>query len=117
MSEPGPVVVTGPDDPNDAPAPGDDLVAFRSAERSLWGRGVALRIELPAPWTDHVGVVGLVLADLDGKVREVFQAGEAALPAELAGGVSASLLPEGGRVTVEAPLPADFEALKAAAHL
>ena len=40
----------------------------------------------------------VVLADLDGKVREVFQAGEAALPAELAGGVSASLLPENGRV-------------------
>ena len=35
---------------------------------------------------------------LDGKVREVFQAGEAALPAELAGGISASLMPEGGRV-------------------
>ncbi len=66
MNEPGPVVVTGPDDPNDAPAPGDDLVAFRSADRGLWGRGVAMRIELPAPWSDHVGVVGRVLADLTG---------------------------------------------------
>jgi menaquinone-specific isochorismate synthase len=61
-----PVVVTEPDDRSDAPAPGDDLVAFRSADRGLWGRGVAVRIELPAPWTDHVGVVGRVLADLAG---------------------------------------------------
>ncbi|MBU6215988.1 MAG: isochorismate synthase [Acidobacteria bacterium] len=66
MSELGPVVVTGPDDPAAAPAPGDDLVAFRSPRRSLWGLGVALRIELPAPWTDHVGVVGRALADLAG---------------------------------------------------
>jgi len=64
VSELGPVVVTGPDDPAAAPAPGDDLVAFRSPRRSLWGLGVALRIELPAPWTDHVGVVGRALADL-----------------------------------------------------
>ena len=64
MSDPGTVVVTGPDDRGDTPAPGDDLVAFRSADRSLWGRGVALRIDLPAPWPDHVGIVTSTLAGL-----------------------------------------------------
>jgi two-component system, LuxR family, sensor kinase FixL len=40
----------------------------------------------------------VVLADPDGKVREIYQAGDDALPAELAEGISASLLPENGQV-------------------
>lgn len=40
----------------------------------------------------------VVLTDLQGRVREVYQAGEEALPAELAGGIGASLLPENGQV-------------------
>ena len=36
--------------------------AFRSPRRSLEGWGVAARIELPAPWTDHVGLVSEVLS-------------------------------------------------------
>lgn len=53
-----------PDRPDAAPQPGDDLVAFSSPRRRLWGTGTAQRIELPAPWPEHVGRVGEVLASL-----------------------------------------------------
>ncbi len=33
------------------------VTAFRSPRRELWGLGEAHRIELPAPWVDHVGLV------------------------------------------------------------
>ena len=60
------------------PGPGDgppswlpDVVAFSSPRRTLWGRGEALRIEVPAPWPDHVGRVAEVLASIaaDGPDR------------------------------------------------
>lgn len=49
--------------------PGDPLhhpsvSAFRSPRRELWGIGEALRIELPAPWTDHVERVAEQLAGI-----------------------------------------------------
>lgn len=54
---------TSPGDPVDElPPPGTDATAFISPRRSLWGTGVALRIELPAPWPDHVDVVADVLS-------------------------------------------------------
>ncbi len=43
------------------PLPGQQVTAFRSPRRELWGVGEALRIELPAPWPDHVGRVAEVL--------------------------------------------------------
>lgn len=44
-----------------APPAGAPITAFRSPRRELWGLGEALRIELPAPWPDHVGLVGEAL--------------------------------------------------------
>ena len=52
-------------DPGDPP-PGHPVVAFRSPRRSLWGHGEALRIDVAAPWPDHVGVVADTLAELCG---------------------------------------------------
>lgn len=46
------------------PPPGRDLSAFCSPRRELWGHGEALRIELPAPWPDHVRLVTEVLAGI-----------------------------------------------------
>jgi len=53
------------------PPPGADVVAFGSPRRSLWGTGEALRIELPAPWPDHVDRVAETLAAIadDDEVR------------------------------------------------
>ena len=39
------------------PPDGLDAVVFASPGRTLWGSGLALRIDLPAPWPDHVGIV------------------------------------------------------------
>lgn len=36
------------------PTAGAVLSAFHSPRRELWGTGVALRIDLPAPWPDHI---------------------------------------------------------------
>jgi menaquinone-specific isochorismate synthase len=47
-------------DPGDPPV-GLPLSAFRSPRRELWGLGEALRIDLPAPWPDHVGLVSETL--------------------------------------------------------
>lgn len=56
---------TTPGDPVDElPPPGTDATAFVSPRRSLWGTGVALRISLPAPWPDHVGVIAEVLSSI-----------------------------------------------------
>lgn len=48
------------------------LSAFRSPRRSLWGLGEALRIDLPAPWVEHVGLVGEALGAItvDGDSSE-----------------------------------------------
>lgn len=43
-------------DPGHPPV-GLQVSAFRSPRRELWGMGEALRIELPAPWPDHVARV------------------------------------------------------------
>jgi len=51
-------------DPGDPP-PGAPVTAFRSPRRELWGLDEALRIELPAPWPDHVGLVGEALAAIE----------------------------------------------------
>jgi menaquinone-specific isochorismate synthase len=48
-----------------APPAGARVTAFRSPRRELWGLGEALRIELPAPWPDHVGLVGEALAAIE----------------------------------------------------
>jgi menaquinone-specific isochorismate synthase len=58
-------------DPGD-PSPGTALTAFASPRRTLWGEGEALRIDLPAPWPDHVDRVAEALAaiDVDGTVGE-----------------------------------------------
>ncbi|UDY36010.1 isochorismate synthase [Dermatobacter hominis] len=57
-----PTARTEPGDPVDElPPPGVAAVAFSSPRRSLWGTGEALRIEVPAPWPDHVGVVAKAL--------------------------------------------------------
>ncbi len=57
-------------DPGEPP-PGSDAVAFMSPRRALWGTGTALRIEVPAPWVDHVGVVDEALAavEVEDEVR------------------------------------------------
>lgn len=56
---------TRPADADPAPpSPGAALSAFESPRRALWGSGVALRIDLPAPWPDHVEVVAAVLGSL-----------------------------------------------------
>lgn len=48
-------------DPGDPPAD-QPVSAFRSPRRELWGLGEALRIELPAPWPEHVERVAETLA-------------------------------------------------------
>lgn len=48
-----------------SPSPGESVTAFHSPRRELWGTGEALRIELPAPWTDHVHRVSEALAAID----------------------------------------------------
>jgi menaquinone-specific isochorismate synthase len=57
-------------DPGEPP-PGRSVTAFHSPRRELWGAGEALRIELPAPWSDHVGMVSEVLGSIptDDEVR------------------------------------------------
>ena len=57
-------------DPGD-PGVGRTVTAFRSPRRELRGVGEALRIELPAPWTDHIGRVTEVLRSIptDDEVR------------------------------------------------
>lgn len=42
-----------------------DVVAFGSPRRALWGVGEALRIDLPAPWPDHVDRVAAALGAID----------------------------------------------------
>jgi len=54
------------DTPGVTPRPGELLTAFTSPFRQLWGLGVAARIELPAPWVDHVDAVAEALAALVG---------------------------------------------------
>ncbi|MFZ4667874.1 MAG: isochorismate synthase [Microthrixaceae bacterium] len=54
------------DRPGDVPRPGDQLTAFTSPSRQLWGTGIAARIELPAPWVDHVGIVAEALTSMVG---------------------------------------------------
>lgn len=49
---------------DELPPPGIDAVAFTSPRRSLWGSGTALRIDLPAPWPDHVGMVAAALGSI-----------------------------------------------------
>lgn len=39
-------------------------MAFASPRRVLWGTGQALRIDLPAPWTEHVGMVAEALGGI-----------------------------------------------------
>ena len=57
---------TEPGDPADElPPPGLDAVVFSSPRRTLWATGEALRIDLPAPWPDHVGTVAKVLESID----------------------------------------------------
>lgn len=58
-------------DPGEPPSV-PELSAFRSTRRSLWGTGAALRIVVPGPWPDHVGVVAETLdaIDVDDDVRE-----------------------------------------------
>lgn len=61
-----PTARTDPGDPVDElPPPGMPAVAFSSPRRSLWGTGEALRIELPAPWPDHVAAVAKALEAID----------------------------------------------------
>ena len=57
-------------DPGDPP-PGEQVTAFGSPRRALWGAGVALRIDLPAPWPDHVHRVSAALSQIrdDDEVR------------------------------------------------
>ncbi|MDQ2678409.1 MAG: isochorismate synthase [Actinomycetota bacterium] len=52
-------------DPGEPPA-GQPVAAFRSPRRGLWGHGEALRIDVPAPWPQHVDVVADALAELRG---------------------------------------------------
>ena len=60
------VARTTPGDPAAGdPPPGVAASAFGSPRRSLWGVGEALRLELPAPWPDHVDRV----ADVLGAIR------------------------------------------------
>ncbi len=63
----GLVARTTPGEPASDPGPParlEHVTAFSSPRRSMWGSGEALRIELPAPWPDHVGRVAEVLAGL-----------------------------------------------------
>lgn len=55
------------DDPTDLSDPG--AVAFSSPRRAMWGTGEAVRIELPAPWPEHVGRVAEVLSSLPTEGR------------------------------------------------
>lgn len=65
MSPTGFKAFTEPGDPvTDLPPVGVDAVVFSSPRRMLWGRGEALRIDLPAPWPDHTGLVGDVLGSI-----------------------------------------------------
>lgn len=48
------------------PPPGEELLAFASPRRSMWGTGAALVIDIPAPWTDHLELVTRALEDIDG---------------------------------------------------
>jgi menaquinone-specific isochorismate synthase len=69
---PGLVARTASGDPADGDGPGRDgegVTAFSSPRRSMWGHGEALRIELPAPWPDHVGRVAEVLSSLPTEGR------------------------------------------------
>jgi menaquinone-specific isochorismate synthase len=50
-----------PGEPPDGAAP----TAFISPRRALWGTGCALRIEVPAPWVEHVGVVAEELGAIE----------------------------------------------------
>jgi len=63
-----PAAVTRAADPHHPIRPTD---AFSSPRRTLTGSGEALRIELPAPWTDHVELVAEALAgfEVDDEVR------------------------------------------------
>jgi menaquinone-specific isochorismate synthase len=57
---------TEPGDPADElPPPGLDAVVFSSPRRTLWATGEAMRIDLPAPWPDHVATVAKVLESID----------------------------------------------------
>ena len=57
----GPTAITtsGP-----VPVPAAPDVAVVTADLALWGAGTALRIEVPAPWPDHVAVVHAVLGGI-----------------------------------------------------
>lgn len=55
-------------DPGD-PRPGQPVTAFRSPRRELWGLGEALRIDLPAPWIDHVDRVAATLGSIPTEDR------------------------------------------------
>ena len=55
-----------------------DLVAFSSPRRALWGCGEAVRIDLPAPWPDHVGMVAEVLSSIRTDGRDPVGAGPVA---------------------------------------
>jgi menaquinone-specific isochorismate synthase len=64
-SAPGLIARTVAADLDPGEPAGTDVVAFRSPRRELWGTGEALRIELPAPWPDHVERVTEVLASIE----------------------------------------------------
>jgi menaquinone-specific isochorismate synthase len=59
-------------DPADGDGPeggAGEVTAFSSPRRSMWGQGEALRIDLPAPWPDHVDRVAEVLSSLPTEGR------------------------------------------------
>ncbi len=70
-----PQLRSGPDDPAVAPRAGEDLTAFWSRRRQLWGVGTAVRIEVPAPWVEHLDVVADVLGDLAGGTHDAAEPG------------------------------------------
>lgn len=70
MNRPSGRVETGPGLLR-APRPGDELSAFASPRRELWGLGCAQRVQVPAPWVDNLEVVGDALAAFDGPAEVV----------------------------------------------
>ncbi|MCB1255866.1 MAG: isochorismate synthase [Microthrixaceae bacterium] len=53
-------------EPDPGPPPSGSIIsAFCSARRSLWGLGVALRIDVPAPWNQNLSVVAEALAQIE----------------------------------------------------
>ena len=67
MAERAPLVAEIlPDDHGPVAAdPGTQLTAFASPRRVLLGEGIGARIEVPAPWPEHLEVVTEALADIE----------------------------------------------------